>query len=147
MEVRPGGTLWFVFIGHGAPAQIDSDGLLVAADVARSKDGLSEGSLSRTELVDLLGTGQQSETVLVLDAAFSGKSPDGTALVDDLPPPSRVTPELEAGTLLSAAEAGVAGPLHGTARPAFSYLVLGALRGWGDLDQDGEVTAAEATSI
>jgi hypothetical protein len=37
-----------------------------------------------------------------------------------------------------------AGPLPGLGRPAFSWLVLGALRGWGDADRDGTVTAREA---
>lgn len=34
--------------------------------------------------------------------------------------------------------------LPGAARPALSYLLMGALRGWGDRDQDGRVTATEA---
>ena len=37
-----------------------------------------------------------------------------------------------------------AGPLPYTERPAFSYLVLGALRGWADEDGDKQVTAEEA---
>ena len=36
-----------------------------------------------------------------------------------------------------------AGPLPGAARPAFSYLMLGGLRGWADLDGDGGVAASE----
>ena len=36
-----------------------------------------------------------------------------------------------------------AGSLPGAARPAFSYLVLGALRGWADGDGDGSVSASE----
>src|SRR5262245_19679922 len=28
-RVKPGGTLWFVFVGHGAPAQDGRDGVLV----------------------------------------------------------------------------------------------------------------------
>lgn len=38
-----------------------------------------------------------------------------------------------------------AGPLPGLDRPAFSYLALGALRGWGDADKNGAVTPREAT--
>ncbi len=38
----------------------------------------------------------------------------------------------------------VAPTLAPTGRPAFSYLVLGALRGWGDADRDGQVSAEEA---
>ena len=37
----------------------------------------------------------------------------------------------------------LAGPLPGLNRPAFSYLVLGALRGWADGNGDGNVSARE----
>lgn len=37
-------------------------------------------------------------------------------------------------------------PLPGTSRSALSYLLMGALRGWGDRDHDGRVTAAEAAA-
>ena len=37
-------------------------------------------------------------------------------------------------------------PLPGGARPALSYLLMGALRGWGDRDHDGRVTAEETAA-
>lgn len=37
-------------------------------------------------------------------------------------------------------------PLAGAERSAFSYLLMGALRGWGDRDRDGRVTAWEAAT-
>jgi len=40
-----------------------------------------------------------------------------------------------------------AGALPGLARPAFSYLALGALRGWADDDHDGSVTANEVVTF
>ena len=39
-----------------------------------------------------------------------------------------------------------AGPLPGLERPAFSYLALGALRGWGDLDSSGTVSPDEVVA-
>src|SRR5205814_7159532 len=39
-----------------------------------------------------------------------------------------------------------ASPLPGASRPALSYLLMGALRGWGDRDHDGRVTSREAAS-
>jgi hypothetical protein len=39
-----------------------------------------------------------------------------------------------------------AGPLPGASRPAFSYLLLGAMRGWGDENKDGSVTVNEAVN-
>jgi hypothetical protein len=37
-------------------------------------------------------------------------------------------------------------PLPGASRPALSYLLMGALRGWGDRDHDGRVTAWETAA-
>ena len=39
-QVKPGGTLWFVFIGHGAPAA-DGGGLLVGVDAQRTAVGIA----------------------------------------------------------------------------------------------------------
>jgi hypothetical protein len=149
--VQPGGTLWFVFIGHGAPSIDGRDGLLVGADAERSADGLYARSVSRTELLALLDAGPQAQTVALLDACFSGQSPSGTAIVPDLQPliPTALTQTVsDRARVLTAAGSGeFSGPLNGAARPAFSYLALGGLMGWadvsGDGNQDGRVTAAE----
>jgi hypothetical protein len=37
-------------------------------------------------------------------------------------------------------------PLPGASRPALSYLVMGALRGWGDRDHDARVTSSETAT-
>jgi hypothetical protein len=44
--VEPGGTLWFVFIGHGAPVKIadGNEGVLIGADTQQDADSL--GSIS-----------------------------------------------------------------------------------------------------
>jgi hypothetical protein len=145
-RVGPGGTLWFVFVGHGAPSQDAQDGVLVGADARQTASSLYARSVSRAELMAILETGPQEHTVVVLDACFSGKAEGGAALVDGL------QPTLLSGTwkparslVLSAGRSDqFAGPLPGAARPAFSYLLLGALRGWGDHDGDGQITAREA---
>jgi formylglycine-generating enzyme required for sulfatase activity len=146
-QVRSGGTMWFVFVGHGAPSQDGSDGILIGADAKRSATSVYSRSLTRTELMDILGQGRQERTVVVLDACFSGQSTGGEDLVEDLQayvPSAAVSPRADA-TVLSAGLANqFAGPLPGAGRPAFSYLVLGALRGWGDRDGNGAVTAQEA---
>jgi TolB-like protein len=148
-RVRPGGTLWFVFIGHGAPAQDGKDGLLVGYDAQQEADSVFARSLPQKELVSLLGAGKQGKTVVVLDACFSGRAPNGKALVKDLQPlvviQGGITKAaLGTTTILSAAKSNqFAGPLPGAQRPAFSYLVLGALRGWADQNSDGRITARE----
>jgi hypothetical protein len=149
-RVGEGGTLWVVFVGHGAPSADGRDGLLVGADANRTAVSLAARSVTRTELLDLLASGRQARTVAVIDACFSGRS--GSGVADSLAPglqpviPTALAP-VDRATLLSAGAADqFAGPLPGAERPAFSYLVLGALRGWGDANADGAVTAREAAA-
>lgn len=147
-EVRPGGTLWFIFVGHGAPSKDGKDGVLIGADAQQDADGLYARSLPRAELLSTLSKGRQAKTLVLLDACFSGRSPSGEALVAGLQPllvtsnlPGKIDDRV---ILLTAAKADqFAGPLpkSGTMRPAFSYLALGALRGWA-ADAEGRVTAA-----
>jgi len=146
-QVKKGGTLWFVWIGHGAPAKDGSDGLLVGADASASASGIYGRSVARSEVAEILGAGSQERTVVVLDACFSGKSGSGDALVKGLQPlvPVSATVDDRVTMLTATQRDQFAGPLPGAARPAFSYLLLGALRGWGDADGDRRVTAGEAT--
>ena len=146
-EVDPGGTLWFVFVGHGAASSDGADGVLIGADAQREADSVYARSLPRSELLATLDGGAQERSVVVLDACFSGRSAGGEELVEGL---QAYVPHRAArlGGDLAVLAAGrsdqFAGPLPGQVRPAFSYLVLGAMRGWGDADGNGSVTADEA---
>jgi iron(II)-dependent oxidoreductase len=149
--VKPGGTLWFVFIGHGAPNKAGTDGLLLGADALQNVDSLNARGLPQEEVLALLGTGQQAETIAVFDACFSGKNGDGSAdlvkgLQATLPVRKAPTAGAKKPTILAASDS-FAGPLPGMARPAFSYLLLGALRGWGDDNGDRRVGLDEAFSF
>ena len=149
-QVGPTGTLWFVFIGHGAPSKDGRDGVLVGANADRTAEGIYYESVPRTEVMAALGRSQAERAVAVIDACFSGQSGNGQALVSGLQPlvPTALLAEAPSKvTVLTAAGSGeFAGPLTGSARPAFSYLALGALRGWADADGgngDGRVSASE----
>jgi len=141
----PDGQSWLVFVGHGAAAP-DGDPLLLGVDAQPTAASLQARGVRRSELVAALGAAR-ARPVLVLDSCFSGLTPDGEALVRGLQP---VVPAwadegtAEATVLTAASDLQVAGPLPADPRPAFSYLLLGALQGWGDADDDGVVTAAEA---
>ena len=145
-QAGPSSTVWFVFIGHGAPAKDQKDGILVGVDAQQTVNGLYGRSVPQRELLDLLGKGKQANTVVVLDACFSGKATNGAPLVAGLQPllPVKSAPKSDAIVMTAGGSDEFAGPLPGGARPAFSYLVLGALRGWGDANGDGAVTADEA---
>ncbi len=146
-RVRSGGTLWVVFIGHGAPSKDGQDGLLLGADVQQTAESVYARGVSQDELLDAL-QGSQADTILILDTCFSGKSTGGSALVSGLQPlvPNYAVNRPSALLLSAGRGDQFAGPLPGAARPAFSYLLLGALHGWGDLDGNGMVTATEAVT-
>ncbi|MBT3221053.1 MAG: caspase family protein [Proteobacteria bacterium] len=144
-QTERGGTMWFIYIGHGAPSKDGANGLLVGVDAQQNATGIYSRSILRSEVQTILGDGKQTSTVVLLDACFSGTTSSGTPLVPDLQPVVPTYSMPSPVLVLSAAQSDqFAGPLPGTARPAFSYLILGALRGWGDKDSDGDVTALEA---
>lgn len=117
-------------------------------------------SVPRSGLFEKFRQLQDGRVVMLLDTCFSGKIPSDTdpKALKGLQPyqmvvkpdvvrawsksrPSNVV-ELTAGT-----HDQYAGPLPGAQRPAFSYLVLGALRGWGETaDGDQRVLASEAVA-
>ena len=147
-DVEEGGTLWFIFIGHGAPGLGGDDGMLVGVDASGTARGIYSRSVSRDKVLATLAEGSQAETVAILDTCFSGRSPSGDALVADLQPviPIGLSVSTAATVLTATSSNQFAGPLPMGGRPAFSYLTLGALHGWGDLNRDGQVTASEAVT-
>lgn len=145
---RPGGTAWFIFIGHGAPAPSGDDGLLLGMDTQPNADSLGGRGVAQNRALQILQAGKQAQTVAVFDACFSGKTGDGARpLVEGLQatPPLRKAASLGKVTVLSSSET-FAGPLPDQRRPAFSYVLLGALRGWADRDGDRSVSVEEATT-
>lgn len=151
-RVKPGGVLWVVFIGHGAPSEDGSDGLLVGADAQNVMESFAARSLKRSELLSTLEAGQQKASVVLLDSCFSGQSPTGELLVKGAMPtlPERETQVTAKKTVLvlsAGTSRQVAGALPGKEVPAFSYLALGGLRGWADENHDGKVTAGEVVGF
>jgi len=148
-RVSPGGRLWFVFIGHGAPKKTGDDAYLIGADARSTPDSVEQRSVMQSELLTLLESKDGVTPILILDACFNGKTSTGTRVMEaGLQDFTFV--DLKAGSkaiVLSASKKDeYAGSLPGLNRPAFSYLLLGAMRGWGDTNKDGAVTVDEAVS-
>lgn len=146
---REDGLLWFVFIGHGAPGADGQDGVMVGMDARANVRSLQGRGVAQRELLEIFSQGLQRDTVMVIDACFSGVTEDGESLAPGTQPviPLVMAPETERVLILSAARADeVAGELPGANRPAFSYLLLGALSGW-SANEDGEVSAAGAIAF
>ncbi len=146
-QVGDDGTLWFVFVGHGAPSKDASDGLLIGFDAQQKARSLQARSLARAELLEILESSDAESINVFLDACFSGKDGGGEQLVAGLQPlivAAESATSDERTMLMTAARSNeFAGPLPGGGRPAFSYLTLGGLRGWADEDRNGHVSAGE----
>lgn len=144
-QAEAGGRVWFVFVGHGGPSGDGKDGLLLGADVRQTAISLDSRGVRHSDAIARLER-SVAQPVVILDACFSGRTGSGDAVIEGLQPVRLVdiAAPVRAVVLSAAGSDQYAGPLPGRARPAFSYLVLGALRGWGDADRSGDVTAGEA---
>ncbi|MBL8922756.1 MAG: SUMF1/EgtB/PvdO family nonheme iron enzyme [Myxococcaceae bacterium] len=148
--VKPGGVLWVLYVGHGAPSDTGEDGVLVGADAQQTTLQLYARSLPRSALLETLQRGKQARTFVFLDACFSGQASTGqlaTGMMPTLPEKERSLSSKSVVLLTAGTSRQFAGPLQGEARPAFSYLALGGLRGWADDDGDGSITAGELASF
>lgn len=67
---------------------------------------------------------------------------------EDAPPLAVPEPSPTSPGALPPITFSIASPtlLPGASRPALSYFLMGALRGWGDRDHDGRITASEAAT-
>jgi hypothetical protein len=145
-RLGPSGTFWLVFIGHGAPALTGDDGKLLGVDVQPTIRSIDDRGVSQQTLLSAAG---RERVVAIFDACFSGVRSDGSG--EPLVPGAQATLPVRrssaatatARAILQASE-NIAGPLPGHDRPAFSYLLLGALRGWADDDGDGVVRLGDA---
>ena len=143
-SAKPGGQLWFVFIGHGAPSPNGEDGLILGVDTQPDIESLSARGLPQRRVAELLN-GSEASPIAVFDACFSGRSADGAvSLVRGLQATLPVRRANSSKLTILASSETFAGPLPGVDRPAFSYVLLGALRGWADNDGDAQVTVNEA---
>jgi len=130
------GTMWFVFIGHGAPDVKTKEGLLVGYDAKGDIEIIGQRSILQSELFEILKKSKAKHIVVVLDACFSGRTPEGEPLIKNVQPFTVVQEkglDDERFVVLTATQKEqAASPLPGAERPAFSYLVLGGIRGWAD---------------
>ncbi len=143
-RLKDGGTVWLVYVGHGAPG--DGSGALVGWDAQRTAASVTSRSIGQDELLRALGRDDGVPIVAVVDACFSGRTGAGELApgVQPVRPVESTRTVRDETTLLVAARSDqYAGSMPGLGRPAFSWLALGALRGWADGDDDGAVTGAE----
>ncbi len=150
-STRAGGTVFVYFAGHGAASPSTGERVLLAADAQPDLATFQARSVALPDVRRWV-TASGASAVLVLDTCYSGRSRSGE---DVLPgkrfaiPASALAPSPNVVEWTAAGPDQWSGPLDAARHGAFTYLAVGALRGWADgqLDgaRDGRVTAEEAS--
>jgi len=146
-QVTDGGTLWVIFVGRGALSSSGTDALLLCTNADPGADVASALGLGLSGLMEALDQGQQKRSLLVLDTAFAPHSaslPGAVVAPTMLQPGPSFHARGSATALLASNTGRPLASLPDLRQPAFSYLLLGALRGWADADDNKRITALEA---
>ncbi len=151
-RVRRNGTLWIYFAGHGALTP-DGERVLLGTDQKDDEAQLTKQGYPLSELVARVTRARKArQIVVILDCAFGRLGRDGNHVIlgrDEV----NVAPFAgvdNANVMVWMATTGeeVAGIYEPVRHGLFTYLVLGALRGWADGAEgdmpDGMVTLSEA---
>lgn len=137
-RVRKNGTLWITFSGQGRV--VDGVPRLLGAD-SRAED--PQAGISLVDLQEAAVRSRAEKVFILIDASF-----DDSARSELAPTPPQA---IEWGdnpydkvVLWTADERGGARNFEPSGHGLFTYLALGALQGWGDMNQDGLVQLNEA---
>jgi hypothetical protein len=149
LEIEPGATLWFIYIGQASPSCGGRDALFFAPDAGPEATGFIKGAFTWSSLEGLLEMGSHQQAIMLIDASINERDRSldklGCEMVPVMPP-LELVPSHRSVLVTAAQPDEFAGSLYGTDLPAFSTLMLGALRGWADSSGDGQVTTTEAVT-
>lgn len=136
------GRLWFVFLGYGS--SFKEKPFLITADTTLKKNHVRKNGWAWSNIHTLLKKNEDIEAVAIMDACFSGTTPNNEKLnvVTETLPSKNLAHERLSLLLFNKMD-GCLGEIPSLRRNPFSYLALGALRGWGDVDFDGQITLQE----
>lgn len=128
------GKIWLIYIGHGATHK--NEAIFLGVDTRATVNSFDE-QLTQLELINILK--EEHDVIAFIDTCFSGRSDDGIAFLQGTQFAMLTSiDQVPKATIFTAAEHNeYAGTIYGLHRPAFSYLALGALRGWADKDDNG----------
>jgi hypothetical protein len=148
-KVRSRGTLWIYFAGHGLSVGEDGQRALMGVD-ASPIDPASSAILIEDIVQAALKRKRAWRIVVIVDAGFGNIGRDGLELVPGRTPPALEALEARESIIIWTADEALGGApawpesQHGM----FTWLSLGALRGWADgalgAERDGRVSLAEA---
>ncbi|MBW2256380.1 MAG: caspase family protein [Deltaproteobacteria bacterium] len=153
-QVGPGGTMWVYFAGHGAASTTTRERVLLGDDVRGDAISFDSRSLPISRIEELAGAGG-GRVLLILDTCFGGVGRGGDQLIAGkrfLVPEYATQPSSGGVAQWNAASPNeLSGSLGTVGHGAFTYLAIGAMRGWADGElsgqRDGEVTGQEAQAF
>ncbi len=142
-RIDPGGTLWVYFAGHGAASPTTGERMLLGIDTMADAQSFEARSLPIARIEELAPEG--ARTVLVVDACYAGAGRTGSDLLPGkrFAVPAYVQPAASTFVEWTAAQPNeLSGPLEPARHGAFTWAVVGALRGWADGQLTGEADGA-----
>ena len=140
------GRLWVIYIGHGATSFKGDSGMIIPFHTEATAKSVYENGISLSEITELTEAANK-RTIAILDCSFNAKDRSGDPLVSNMPIQEGIIPKMGEATVVQGAKKGEHARLNdGNHRPALSYLLLGGLRGWAEINQDGWVSLEEATN-
>jgi len=134
--------IWLIFVGHGAT--VDRSPRILPVDTQDSYYDVLRQGIAVPTILEQLEKVSNGDVVAFFDTSFNEKWGNQSLFSSDLPRTRaelRVTPR---STILFATQPSASTYLlPKNDRTAFGYLALGALRGWGDSNNDGVVRVKE----
>ncbi len=137
-----GGLLWFYYAGHAAASPETQDQVLLPSDLPQDPRIQPKRMISLPELQKIADQSRAKNALFVIDACHK---PLGSRFAA---PAALSIPAKSHTTIWTSASLGeLSGPIEDAKHGAFTYAVLGALRGWADgemAQKDGQIDLSEA---
>ena len=140
------GKLWVLYIGHGLTMYDTGEAAILPFYTDDSIEGLYSKALPMS-LMSQWSSKADGRDIFIFDASFNGLDRKGQKISMSLPSQKGVLPNVSSkSTIITAAQPGEYAGMVAN-QPALSYLLLGALRGWGDSDANGWINLTEAVDF
>jgi hypothetical protein len=148
--VKPGQSRVFIYyVGHGAPDQESGEAYFVPVDA--NPQYIRTGGYKLSTFYENISKIPAAKKIVVIDACFSGSSPNGQLLKGVSGLVARMKSEPKAGSaadmlFTSAGMDQVASWYPEKGHSLFTYFFLKGLQGEADANKDGRITMAEMKS-
>ena len=142
VEESQGGLLWFYFAGHAAASPENLEQVLLPADLPKDPRIQTKRMISLPDLQKIADQSNARNALFIIDACYK---PLGARFA--VPTALSIPAESHTAIWTSSGLGELSGPIEDAKHGAFTYAVLGALRGWADgenAQKDGQIDLGEA---